>query len=92
MAPVSLSLVAIAVVFSAIPGGWAGAACTNKEWSSVDQCIKKCSSRFGWGGHVMGSDPWGLVVKPSKGKEEYRAAVKAACLANFGAASASSSM
>jgi hypothetical protein len=32
------------------------------------------------------------VVKPSKGKEEYRAAVKAACLANFGAASASSSM
>jgi hypothetical protein len=59
MARISLSLVIVALAITA----QAGPACTRRKWASVEECITKCSSRWGWAGHAMGNDPWGSVVK-----------------------------
>jgi hypothetical protein len=90
MARISFPVVMVAVVLANIPGGLAGAGCTNKDWLSVDDCITHCSSRFGWLGHIMGSDPWGMVIRPGGTTEDPQTAVEAACQAKFGASSSSS--
>jgi hypothetical protein len=83
MARITLPVIAIAVAFSALPGALAGPACTNKQWNSVDECIQKCNNKWGWAGHIMGSDPWGVVVKPASGTDDPKKAVETACKAKF---------
>jgi hypothetical protein len=90
MARISFPVVVVAMVLANnIPGGLAaGAGCVNKNWSSAEECIQKCTSRFGWLGHIMGSDPWGMVVRPANDLEDPSTAVETACRAKFGAVSA----
>ncbi|KAI0639329.1 hypothetical protein C8Q77DRAFT_53695 [Trametes polyzona] len=39
----------------------AGPACARRNEGS-DACIQRCKSKWGWPGHVMGSDRWGQVI------------------------------
>jgi uncharacterized protein YkwD len=43
---------------------FAGPACAHRNWKNAN-CIAKCSAKWGFPGSVMGTDPWGAVMKPS---------------------------
>ncbi len=58
----------LTLALSIIPGGLAGPACAHKNRGSVD-CVKKCKSKWGWSGSMMGTDRWGSVI----GKVEHSA-------------------
>jgi hypothetical protein len=92
MAPLASSLIAVAVLFAAVPGGLAGPACTHRAWSSVDECVAQCSSKWGWPGHAFGADPWGQVVNTGGPSTDAKSVVADACSAQVsGTAAASSS-
>jgi len=69
-----------ALVLCILPGGYAGPACTRKYYQTVD-CVQKCSTRWGYPGSMMGSNPWGVVMQKvdDDSKAGWKSAIAEAC-------------
>jgi len=52
------------VIVSLLPGGFAGPACARRHWMGAS-CLAICASKWGFPGSIMGTDPWGAVMKPT---------------------------
>jgi hypothetical protein len=52
------------IVSPLLPGGFAGPACARRHWMAAN-CVATCASKWGFPGSIMGTDPWGAVMKPS---------------------------
>ncbi|KAH9486756.1 Protein PRY2 [Psilocybe cubensis] len=55
-------LISLSFALPFIPSGLAGPACARKHYQ-VANCVSICKSKWGWTGSMMGTDPWGSVVK-----------------------------
>ncbi|CAA7266609.1 unnamed protein product [Cyclocybe aegerita] len=66
------------LALSSLPSGLAGPACARKNYQVAD-CVQRCKSRWGWTGSLMGSDPWGPVVKKMDASKDLNAIVAQAC-------------
>jgi hypothetical protein len=53
MAPVTFKTVYLSLALIALPQVLAGPACASRHYGQPD-CIKKCGSHWGYGGHYMG--------------------------------------
>ncbi|PPQ76412.1 hypothetical protein CVT24_012629 [Panaeolus cyanescens] len=72
------SFISLALALSSLPNSFAGPACAKRHYQAAD-CVETCKSRWGWSGAIMGTDPWGSVIKnvdPAKALED---AIKEAC-------------
>ncbi|GLB36328.1 putative protein with SCP / Tpx-1 / Ag5 / PR-1 / Sc7 family of extracellular domains [Lyophyllum shimeji] len=72
------SLLSVALLVAALPGGLAGPACAKKHFKAGD-CVQKCRSKWGWPGRTMGTDHWGGVMKKANSTESPDAALSKAC-------------
>ncbi|KAI0374243.1 PR-1-like protein [Pilatotrama ljubarskyi] len=55
------SLLSLPVLLAFITSADAGPACARRN-QGADACIQKCRDKWGWPGHVMGTDRWGQVL------------------------------
>ncbi|PPQ89587.1 hypothetical protein CVT25_012332 [Psilocybe cyanescens] len=69
--------ISLGLALSSIPSGLAGPACAKKHYQVAD-CVSICKSRWGWTGSMMGTDPWGSVVKKVD-TNKWNAVVSEAC-------------
>jgi len=69
-------IAAIIISFILLPSALAGPACARRNWQGVN-CIQACKNRWGWPGKIMGTDPWGAVMKP--GLNDMSSVVAQAC-------------
>ncbi|KAF9056351.1 CAP domain-containing protein [Panaeolus papilionaceus] len=77
MARLSLYL-SVCLALSSIPAGLAGPACAKRHFRAAN-CVEVCKSRWGWSGAIMGTDPWGAVVKNADPAKALEDAIKEAC-------------
>ncbi|KAI0361709.1 PR-1-like protein [Trametes cingulata] len=54
-------LLSLPVLLAFITSADAGPACARRS-QGTDACIRKCRDKWGWPGHVMGTDRWGQVI------------------------------
>ncbi|KAF7784468.1 hypothetical protein Agabi119p4_633 [Agaricus bisporus var. burnettii] len=74
-----VALFSLVLAISAVPGGLAGPACARKNYQSVD-CVKKCKSKWGWTGSMVGTDRWGSVVhKVENSDQTWDSIISTAC-------------
>ncbi|KAI0824238.1 CAP domain-containing protein [Trametes gibbosa] len=66
----------------------AGPACARRN-EGTDACIQKCRDKWGWPGHVMGTDRWGQVLTKTVTDDMGAVATKACRVRSSGLASAS---
>lgn len=66
MTRLAASLLSLGFLFAVLPSALAGPACARRNWKAAN-CIASCQAKWGYPGNIMGTDPWGAVMKPSQG-------------------------
>ncbi|KAF8912841.1 CAP domain-containing protein [Gymnopilus junonius] len=79
------------LALACLPSSLAGPACARK-YHGVTNCFAVCKSRWGWTGSMMGTDPWGSVVRKVDTPESWDAVISQACGSPVVATSTASSI
>ena len=74
----TLLLFSVSLILFSLPGSLAGPACA-RRYSGDGTCVSRCAARWGIPGAVMGTDPWGSVMKPLVGPGGPAAVLAQAC-------------
>jgi uncharacterized protein YkwD len=72
------ALVSVSVALFFVPKCLAGPACARRYWKD-DSCVSKCAQGWGFPGAIMGTDPWGPVMKPMADPSDMAATLSRAC-------------
>jgi len=78
MTLLTVALVSVSLLLFSLPFSLAGPACARRN-AGDDACVSRCAGKWTIPGAVMGTDPWGSVMKPLVGPADLADTLAKAC-------------